>query len=212
MENTQDTNLESNAVLEGMMAEVKEHASETGVGTVVSKGEDGMPPMIISSVTGGGKVKVYDTLTGEMSWVLYNKDTGGMLRGILAQKRADGTRMYTLNKPAFEPVRGVYQCLLHKDNPNRSHYTEMGLPVCKKSNITAPYMVEQHMRNRHPSAWRIIERERTDREKLDDREFQRGIIEMAAGRRVEEPVIELPVEDKPPLYVSNKDKAKQKTE
>ncbi len=189
---------EKQDILDQMLLDVKEHQGETGVGTVVKKGGGDVPPMIISSISGGGKVKVYDTLTGEMSWVLYNKDTGGMLRGVLTQKRENGTRMYTLDKPNFEPVKGTLQCFLHKDNPNRVHYTEMGLPVCRKSNITAPFMVEQHMKNRHPSAWKIIQREKEDLVKQEEREFQRSIISLAVSKG-----------DEAPLYVSKKDKLKK---
>lgn len=190
-------------VLEELMRDVKEHSSETQVGTVVHKGDGEVPvPMVISSITGGGKVKVYDTRTGEMSWVLYNPDTGGMLRTILRRKRSDGTYVFSLKKPSFEPVRGILKCFLHPDNPNRERYSKMGLPVCRKSNLTAPYMVEKHMRNRHPTAWAIIEKEKLDKEKAEDREFQRGIIGLAKGTTIGTP--------EAPLYVSDKDKAKIK--
>ena len=177
---------------------MKEHSSETTVGTVVHKGDGETPPMIVSSITGGGKVKVYDTLTGEMSWVLYNPDTGGMLKQILRRRRPDGTYVFTTKKPAFEPARGILKCFLHPDNPERKRYDLIGLPVCRKSNLTAPYMVEKHMKNRHPTAWAIIEKEKLDKEKAEDREFQRGIINLAKGKT------------EPPLYVSDKDKAKIK--
>jgi len=191
-EDTQQT--EHDATLEQMLqdAEQKTASGEVVSGTVVHKGGDESPaPMIISSITHGDKVKVYDTITGEDSWVLYNPETGGLLRQVLRRKRPDGSRMFDLKPPLdkmgniIRPVRGIHKCLLHKDGPNREHYNQMGLPVCNKDNITAPYMVEKHMKNRHPTAWGIIERERQDAEKKEDRDFQRGIIEMAAGRNQE---------------------------
>ena len=195
MEDT--TEKTSDSVLEELMRDVEEHSSETKVGTVVHKGSEEAPaPMVISSIEGGGKVKVYDTLTGEMSWVLYNPDTGGMLRTILRRKRPDGTYIFQLKKPPFEPARGTLKCLLHSTNPNRERYDQMGLPVCRKANLTAPYMVEKHMRNRHPTAWGIIEKEKADKEKAEEREYQRGIIELAKGG------------SKAPLYVSDKEKKK----
>jgi len=182
---TQDT---SEAILEEMLRDLeKEKPEPSGEGDVVSRGDEDTPvPMIISSVTGRGRKQVYDTKTGEMSWVLYNPDTGGMLRAVLRRKREDGTPMFTLRKPSFEPERGVLKCLLHPDNPNRKEYNKMGLPVCKKDNITASYMVERHMKNRHPSAWAIIDKELKDKEKQEDRDFQRGIVELARGK-VESP-------------------------
>lgn len=196
-----DDNKEQEATLEEMLRDIKEYPGETKVGTIVHKGDAESPaPMVISSITGRGKVQVWDTKTGEMSWVLYNPDTGGMLRGLLKLKYPDGSPRFTTNKPDIEPPRGILKCLLHPEGPNRERYNEVGLPICKKSNITAPYMVEKHMKNRHPSAWAIIEKERVDKEKAEDKEFQRGIINLAKGSV--EP-------EKAPLYVSNKDKAKQ---
>lgn len=191
----------ADAVLEEMLAGVKEHSSESQVGTVVHKGDGDVPPMIISSISSGGKVQVYDTKTGEMSWVLYNKDTGGMLRGILKRKRPDGSRIFTLAKPSIEPVRGTLKCLLHPDVIDRERYNTMGLPVCKKSNLTAPYMVEKHMKNRHPSAWAILDKEKQDKEKAEDRSFQRALYEAVGSKAVDKT-------PEAPLYISKKDKAK----
>lgn len=197
----EDTINKDDAMLEEMLRDVEEFASETKTGTVVHKGDEDVPaPVIISSIEGGGKVKVYDTKTGEMSWVLYNRDTGGMLRGALRQKNPDGTHRFQLKKPPFEPPKGTLRCYLHPDNPERELYNKMGLPVCRKSNITAPYMVEKHMKNRHPTAWAIIEKEKVDREKKEDREFNRSLISLASGKTVGTP--------EAPLYVSKKDKQK----
>lgn len=126
---------------------------------------------MVMTIEDTGLVVIYRTTTGEPVKVLKY-----MLPEYLKARNADGTLQFAANKPAFEPKRGTLKCLLHPNGENRKHYDELGLPVCKKSNISAPYMVEQHMKKRHPSAWAIIERERTDREKEDDKEFQRFIV------------------------------------
>lgn len=55
------------------------------------------------------------------------------------------------------------------------------------------------MKSRHKTAWEAIEEERKDREKKEDRDFQRSIISRTVP------------EEKAPLYVSDKDKKKTKT-
>ena len=75
----------------------------------------------------------------------------------------------------------------------------MGLRTCKKSNITNDFEVKQHMSKKHPKEWQALEDQRKERERQEDREFQRTLYE-AIGKK----------EEKAPLYVSDKDKAKIK--
>jgi len=164
---------------------------ETKVGTVVHRGDAETPtPIIVSSIEGGDKVYIYDTKTGERSRANKNQ-----LRQILRWQHPDGTYKFTTRKMESKVKAGILKCLLHADNPKREHYDELGLPTCRKSNITAPYMVEQHMKKRHPSAWATIEKERTDAERKEDREFQHAVLSAVTP-------------EKPPLYVSDKDKKK----
>ena len=134
---------------------------------------------MVMDIKDGGLITIYRTTTGEPVKVLKY-----MLPQYLKAKNPDGTLQFTGDKPAFAPKLGTLKCFLHPDGENREHYNELGLPVCRKSNISAPYMVEQHMKKRHPSAWAIIERERTDREKEEDKEFQRMMLrEMAKATK-----------------------------
>ncbi len=144
-----------------------------------------------------GRITIYDTLTAEPSEVLVT-----MLPQLLRKRRADGSMVFTERKPDFAPIRGSLKCKLHPDDPNREHYDTLGLPSCLKSNLTAPFHVMRHMEKRHKMEWGIIEKDRKDAEALlkneerkEDREFQRELM----GKAVE----------KPPLYVSDKDKIKK---
>ena len=143
-----------------------------------------------------GRVFIYDTLTREQSEVLLT-----MLPQMMRKVRPDGTKVFTEIKPNEGPVRGNLKCKLHADDPNRAYYDTLGLPVCRKSNLTAPFHVIRHMKSRHKVEWEILEQARKDeeiarreRERLEDREFQRSLM----GQKTE----------KPPLYVSDKDKKK----
>lgn len=69
-----------------------------------------------------------------------------------------------------------------------------------KSNLTSPYQVNRHMEKKHKDEWKAIEQERTERERQEDRELQRLLLASAVGG--------ISKEEKPPLYISKKDKAK----
>lgn len=152
---------------------------ELAPGTLTEKGRD--------------RVFVYDTVNGERSEVLVT-----MLQQILAKKRPDGSTVFTKVKPSGSPVRGTLKCLLHKDNPERGLFDKLGLPTCRKSNLTAAFHVRRHMEKRHRIEWETILQDRKDTaearriaERKEDREFQRTLMEKSA-----------------PLYVSKKDKIK----
>ena len=167
---------ENKALLEEMLRNA-ERAPEPGSSEkVVFRGDAETPPMIVDKITSAGYVYLYETDTGERSVANRN-----MLPALLKIKNPDGNNRFTTVKPDYSPKRGTLKCLLHKDNPNRNHYNELGLPICPKSNITAPYMVEQHMKKRHPSAWATIEKERQDKERQEDRDLQRALLVSATG-------------------------------
>ena len=167
-------------------------AAEPGVmSKVIAKGDDENPtPMTLKGLTSAGWVYIYDTVTHERS--VCNKN---MVRGAIQKKRPDGSRIFTTVKPSEEPKRGSLKCMLHEDNPNRPHYDDLGLPTCRKSNLTSPFQVRRHMEKRHPQEWATLEQERIERKEQDDRDFQRA---MMSGLKPPEA----------PLYVSKKDREK----
>lgn len=136
-----------------------------------SKVEEQVAPTFIAKVESAGYAYIYDTRTGERS--LTNRN---MLTQQLKKKRDDGTTVFTTVKPNVEPFKGIFKCFLHPDDSNRKHYDEMGLAVCKKSNLRNAYEVKRHMIKRHPVEWGALEAERIERERQEDRDFQKTMI------------------------------------
>jgi len=164
-----------------------ESAEEPGtvkVGTVISEGDEELPLMTAMELKSAGYTYIYDTKTGERS--LCNNN---MLPQHLRKKRLDESYVFTTAKPKVSPRRGVLKCLLHPDDPNRTHYDELGLPTCRKSNLTSPFQVSRHMQKRHKMEWATIEQEKKDRKEEEEREFRQSLINR-----------------NPPLYVSDKKK------
>jgi len=193
MEDTQN----NDALIEEMVQKAKNKRNEP---EVLWKGDDELPaPMVVSRVGGDdGLVAIYDKRTGEPSLALKY-----MLRTLLVAKNPDGTLRFTATPPKVQFKRGgTYKCLLHPDDPNRAVYDTLGFPVCRKSNLTSPYMVKKHMKSRHPTVWGAIEDGRKEKERQEDRELQRAVISQVKPKEVEP--------EKAPLYVSNKDKKKIK--
>ena len=191
MEDTQT----NDTLIEEMIRDA-EKAPEPGVmDKVLHRGDEGQPaPMTLSELTSAGWVYIYEVQTGERS-----KCNRNMLPQLLKVKNKDNTPRFTTAKPVNPPFPvkvGHLKCKLHSDDTLRAHYDELGLPTCRKSNLTSPYMVTQHMRKRHPVEWATIEQERIDKEKSEDRAFQHAVLGAVKP-------------EKPPLYVSKKDRDKE---
>lgn len=185
-----DTEQENKGLIEEMInkAEQAKEPGEIATQQVIHKGDKEVPsPMVATRMESAGYVYIYDTRTGERSVTNRN-----MLPTQLKKKREDGSSVFTTVKPGITPRRGNLKCMLHPDEPNRKHYDDLGLPVCRKANLTSPYQVRRHMEKRHPMEWQTIEQERIDAEKKEDKEFQRQLIGKVVGEA--------------PLYVSDKDK------
>lgn len=179
------TELESkrNEILLAMqnLAESQPEPGEVRVGDIVHKGDEDLDtPMIISGVREAGIVYIYDTRTGERS-----RTNRNMLPSQLMKKRPDGSQVFSVEKPAIEPVRGQLKCLLHPDL--RKEYPEFdvwGLPHCMKSNLPSPFAVKSHMIHRHKRQWDAIEENRTQKEKDEERRMMReGAAATAAALR-----------------------------
>lgn len=170
-----------------------EKADEPGAtDRVIHRGDAEQPaPMIALPVESAGHTWVYDTKTGVPSRINNN-----MLPRALQKRRPDGSFIYSLKQTVI-PKQGIFKCLLHRNDPNRKHYDEMGFAVCPKGNLSSLYHVRRHMKARHKSEWEAIESERLVTEKKEEREFQQRLLGKA-------------VETKAPLYVSKKDKAQTK--
>ena len=148
---------------------------------VIHRGDTELPaPMIVNKITSAGYVYCWDTRSFFKAPVLYY-----MLPQILRQRRVDGSYRWTVTDPKQEPKRGTYKCMLHKDDPNRAHYDDIGFRACPKENITNPYQVSQHMRSKHRVEWAAIEKERIDRERQEDRKLQQLMVESIARKPIE---------------------------
>ena len=189
------TGIENERLIEEMMRG-STFAKEPGgiVGDqIIHRGDDEVPvPMVATTLESAGYTNIYDTESGEHS--ITNRN---MLPAQLKKKRLDGSYVFTTIKPAAPLMVGNLKCLLHPDNPDRRHYDELGLAVCKKENLTSPFQVRRHMEKRHKMEWATIEYERQEVEKKEERAFQRELL----GKVLPDQQVE-----KAPLYVSGKDK------
>ena len=184
--------------MEDTMALVGEKGVEPGLNLdeVIQKGDNETPQVGGMSVTSAGYTIVYDTVTG-----IGSKINNNNLIQVLKKKRTEepniGSPVFGL-KQTVKPMVGDYKCLLHKDDPNRKHYDEIGLAVCPKDNLASSYQVMRHMQKRHKTEWGAIDQERIDKEKQEDREFQRSLMTGAFAKT------EKPVAEKAPLYVKDR--------
>lgn len=169
----------NSAIIEQMVKEATS-APEPGTlksGQVISKGDDDISsPQVLNRLKSAGYVYIWDTVTGELSVTNAN-----MLRQQLGKKREDGSTVFTTINPHITVKRGTLKCMLHKDDPNRKHYDELGLAVCPKDNLTAPYQVLRHMMKRHHQEWATLEQERQNAERESDRAFQRQLFGKASS-------------------------------
>jgi len=193
---------ENEALLQDMLQRA-ERADEPGdPNKIVQKGDDETPPTVVTTLKSAGYSYIYDTETRERSLINNN-----MLPSALKKKRPDGSSVFTAIKPDELPKRGAYKCMLHPDNPNREYYDSLGLPVCLKANLTAPFQVRRHMQKRHRMEYEALEEERLQAEKDRSTKLQESLI-MAVGGKMPEPTA-TPSEsvlttEEPELYVSDK--------
>ena len=172
-----------------------------------------------------GKVPVWDNRTGQKSMIQYGDD-GRMLAYQLRKRRPeDGSLAFTDKDPGIKLKVGTLLCPLHKDGPNRDHYDTLGFPICNKSNLPNQTQVDQYMNHRYKVENLTIEKEKAEYERQEDRNMQKKMIQALAGAKtldeqaVEKIKVDLPkdyiIDDlieskKPPVYVSDKDKAAMK--
>ena len=155
---------------------------------VIEKDKELDVEMTPTKLKSAGYVIIYDIRTHEPSICSRNN-----LRNCLQKKRSDGSIVFTTIKPKASPKRGSFKCMLHAEAPERDHYNDLGLPTCKKSNLTSPYQVIRHMQKRHKVEYATIKEEETRLEKEKERELRESLIRMR-------------IKEEAPLYVSEKKK------
>ena len=197
---TQEQPIENEVLIQEMLrgAEKADVSGELEKNPVIHKGDNTLEaPMTVKEISSAGYVWIYDTRSFERLPGLYY-----MLPQKLRQRRPDGSFRFTTSQPKEQPYRGSIKCLLHPDSPDREEYDKKGFRVCLKSNITNEYQLEQHMAKKHKQEWIAIKEERARVERAEDRELQKALLN-AQLSNVKEEVVK---KEKPPLYVSDKDK------
>lgn len=146
--------------------------SDLTTNPIIHRGDSTLEaPMTVKEISSAGYVYIWDTRSFEKSPVLYY-----MLPAKLRQRRPDGSFRFTTVDPGKLPKRGSIKCMLHAEGENRAHYDTLGFRVCRKSNITNPYQLKQHMMKKHPQEWAAIEEERKEKERQEDRALQRLLL------------------------------------
>jgi len=208
---------EREALIAEMLREANpvELPSELLKNPVIHTGKDEtlQAPMVVNKISSAGYVYIWETDTYEKVPVLYY-----MLAQKLRQRRPDGGYRFTTVNPGKLPKRGTIKCMLNKEAEDRKHYDDLGFRVCPKANITNQYQLQQHMKKRHPQEWAAIDAEKKEKEKAEDRALQRLLLTnqlntMSKPKEESKPEIapaQETIEEKAPLYVSEKDKKKVK--
>jgi predicted RNA-binding Zn-ribbon protein involved in translation (DUF1610 family) len=166
---------DNDALVEEMLREAKgiELPSELTKNPVLHRGDSDLPaPVTVHEIRSALYFYIWDTQTGEKVPCL-----GYMLAQKLRQRLPNGKFRFTTKDPGIRPKRGTIKCLLHPDDPNRKEYDNLGFGTCRKSNLTNPYQLEQHMRRRHPQEWKTIESARKKARDDEDRDLQRAVLE-----------------------------------
>jgi hypothetical protein len=204
----------------GLIEEMLRDANKVSLGSslkddpVVFKGDETLPaPIIVNEIKEADRTWVWDTETGERVPVL-----NYMLPKVLRRKNAKGNFRFTIKDPGIIAKSGHVKCLLHPEGANRAHYDELGLRVCKKSNLKNEQELRTHMAKKHRAEWETIENERKEKERQEDREYQQTLtlavakalgvevktpspiaqpVEVPEVEAVEEDTIEETVEEKP---------------
>ena len=159
---------ENEALVKQMLQEAEEPGGKTGV---VHHGDEKQPSPMIFNVASADYITLWRTDTFEAVPVNRN-----MLAQCLKKKREDGQPAFTTTRPTQEPFRGTIKCLLHPSQPNHAEVLALGFKPCRKSNLPSPMQLQLHMEHRHRMEWKTLEASRIEREKREERAFQRQLM------------------------------------
>lgn len=162
---------QAEAAPEPGMEGLKEGIKESNKDFPIVNTEEGTKIKWLSSA---GYVYVWDNRTGERSTINRN-----MLPTQLKKRRPDSSRIFTTIDPKIPVQRGNLKCMLHSDNPERKKYEHIVFTTCRKENLTNPYQVRRHMQKRHPQEWAAIQEEIERKEKEEEKELRRAVLQSA---------------------------------
>lgn len=140
--------------------------------SVIFRGDDEVPaPILAAALKSAGHAYVWDKRTGERSVVSRN-NLGQMLK---KRDEETGLTVFTGRKPGVQPVRGTIPCILHKDR-RTPDMAAMGLPTCRKANLTSEYEARLHAQHRHKSAWAAIEETKRLEREDEERQSRKALV------------------------------------
>lgn len=131
----------------------------------------------VNSLEYKGYVRVWDTRTGIESlqprWLLWQT---------MQKTREDGTRVFTTQNPHIPQEHGSdLKCPLHPDSPDHDRLVGMGFRPCKKQHIPHQDGLMRHIRKSHVRMWEVLEEEKRQRERDEDRALQRETLQVMTG-------------------------------
>lgn len=166
------------ALLDGMVEEALRTRSEQSalkVGEVINRSNnaDAPFPMVVGSIEQPGLIAMYDTRTRELSWSDENN-----IRANLRKTHEDGSPVFTLNKPSEPPFRGDIKCRLHREDPERAKWDELGFPSCRKATLASQYQADRHLLRKHPSEAMAIKEAEYKADEADRKADQKRLIQV----------------------------------
>ena len=186
---------ESDALVDGV--EPMSNAVEPGMGeTVINRPSAEEPfPAMIKMDSSAGWMWVYRTDTGEPVSINQNMRVAQLAKRFPTHHATmAGKLAFTDRDPGFRPKAGMFKCMLHAESPEREQYTEMGLGVCKKSNLINRFQVTSHMEKTHKTELKAINQVRNDLIAEEERQVRRALINQnapVAAPVQAEPVVEV---------------------
>jgi hypothetical protein len=183
------------------------HAKGEPVGTLIHATPDtvspGGAPVVPgegssgSSAVGAFELNVEEGSGWRWAWNTRSYERSRFLTYMLAQKLSEkftGSNQYvwTTRQPKDDqgnvlyPLRGDNLCILHENHPDRKYHVFLGLPTCRKANLTSPFQVRLHAQHRHSQEWGVLEEERSNAREDLDRRAQEATITLAKNSVAEQ--------------------------
>ena len=165
----------TSAVLEEMLREInpaQQNPSTLKLRDVIRGGIEDIPaPMIVQAINEAGYTLMYHTKDGDRRLVHKN-----MVKGMLQKKNDDGSYAFSAKAGLAKAMKPTLKCLLHISDENRAQFETLGLPICDREGIPNPYQQRMHMIRKHKQEWAIMELQREEREKQEQKDWQQNLL------------------------------------
>lgn len=127
-------------------------------------------------------VVVYNVMDGTSSTILVSMLSKQLRkrfpRSAEIPERLWGKRAFALEKPELA-AKPVFTCWFHPDSPKKEGLRAVGFGdrVCAKANIPDVMNVVLHMQRKHPQEYKIIEANRAEMDRQEERTLRRQEVE-----------------------------------